>query len=539
MPTEPEPALTRDTMYGLEVIPTFRLELDEDAWAALATEPKEYTRGSFSDGSITLDDVGVRLKGNHTLRSLDEKPSFKLKFNQFVEGQRYLGFEGLTLNNMEVDPSMLREWLGYEVFRRFGVRGPRTGYASMEVNGEPYGLYLNIEPYNDDFLERNFDDASGNLYEADHGDDVQRSADSWEQDEGEDTSRDDLRKLQIAVSGDVEDYFYGEAAPVARDEFFGFIAAEAFMGHFDGYQSPHNYFVYNEPASNRWFFLPWNLDQTFYRAESAFFGAGYLTRGCIDSSERCLLDYTEGALSRVRDLSQVDLPKLLAQTRARIDFDARGDVRKTHSIGTMEAAADQLAAWVQARLPEFEAELDCLVDGHQVDADGDGAGTCTHDCNDADPGVHFRAAELCDQIDNDCSGFVDDVPACACPSEVIDGVEFFFCSHVIKWFQAREFCALQGHQLAKLESVEQNTRVWQVAQSIRSGAWAIGLTDSATEGEFVYLDGSEPSFTSWAAGEPAQALPIFDCVFYTSGAPSAWFEGNCNEQGAFVCSALP
>lgn len=537
-PSEPEPPLTSDTLYSLEVLPTFRIDLDETALAALAAEPKEYTIGSFSDGNVQIDNVGVRLKGNDTLRTLDEKPSFKLKFNAFVEGQRYLGFEGLTLNNMEADPSMLREWLGYEVFRQFGVPAPRTGYATVEVNGEAYGLYLNIEPYNDDFLARNFEDPGGNLYEGDNGDDVQRDVSTWDQDEGTDTSRDDLRRLQQAMAGEVESYFYGDGAPIATDEFFGFVAAEAFVGHFDGYQSPHNYFIYDELASNRWSFLPWNLDQAFYRATSAFFGAGYLTRACIDSSDRCMLDYTSRTLARTRALNAGDLPGLLAKARERIDFAARGDLRKSHSQASLEASANQLDGWVRSRGAGFEAEVDCLVDGQQVDADGDGFGTCTHDCNDADPGVHFSAAEVCDAVDNDCSGFVDDVPACACPSEVIDGVEFFFCTHVIKWFQAREFCATQGHQLAKIDTPEQNARVWEVAQSMRAGSWSIGLTDSATEGEFRFLDGTEPSFTNWADGEPAQRLPIFDCVYLKGGQSPSWFEGNCNEVGAFVCSAL-
>ena len=535
-PPDAEPSLTRDTLYSLEVIPTFRIELDEGALAALAGAPKEYTAGSFSDGSVVIENVGVRLKGTDTLRTLDEKPSFKLKFNEFEAGQRYLGVEGLTLNNMEADPSMLREWFGYEMFRQFGAPGPRTGYATVEVNGEPYGLYLNIEPYGDDFLERNFDDPSGNLYEADNGDDVQRDVTTWDQDEGQDTSLDDLRRLKEAMAGEVDGYFYGENAPIATDEFFAFVAAEAFVGQFDGYQSPHNYFIYHEPALDRWFFLPWNLDQAFYRSTSAYFGAGYLARACIDSSERCLLDYTARTLAEAGAANAADLPGLLAATRERIDWAARGDVRKTHSQASQEASADQLSHWLQARLPAFEAEVDCLVDGKEVDADGDGWGTCTHDCNDADPGVHFSAAEACDEVDNDCSGFVDDVPACACPSEVIDGVEFFFCTHVIKWFQAREFCEIQGHQLAKLDTPEQNEKVWQVAQSRRPGSWAIGLNDGETEGEFRYLDGSEPSFTDWADGEPAQRLSFFDCVYLKGGETPAWFEGNCNEVGAFVCS---
>ena len=43
----------------------------------------------------------------------------------------------------------------------------------------------------------------------------------------------------------------------------------------------------------------------------------------------------------------------------------------------------------------------------EVDADGDGYAS-TVDCDDADPEIHPGAEELCDAIDNDCDGFVDD-----------------------------------------------------------------------------------------------------------------------------------
>ncbi len=536
-PTPPaEPELTRDTMYSLEVIPEFRLYLDEEAVLALEKAPKEYVRARFGYRDFELDDVGVRLKGNDTLTPLSEKPSFKVKFNKFVQGQRFLGLEGLTLNNMRADASLLREWIGYEVFRTVGSPAPRAGYATLQVNGEAYGIYLNLEPYNDDFLARVFDDATGNLYEADHGDDVQHVETSWEQDEGEDESRDDLRRLRTLVSAETDAIFYGDAAPIATREFLSFAMAEAFIGHFDGYQGPHNFFVYHEPTLDQWFFLPWNLDQTSIRTTSAFFGDGYLTRRCLDQSKRCLLDYVERAQAGVAALEELDLPKRLAEARQRIDWAARADVRKRHSYEDMQATADELSNWLVARLPAFASEVDCLIDGQEPDEDGDGWGTCTHDCNDADPSIHFGAKELCDGIDNDCNGFADDVPACPCPSETVEGREFFFCSHVKRWVEARDFCAAQGHELAMLDSPSQNEMVWNIAREHRPGRWAIGLNDIETEEVYRFLDGSEPSFTSWASGEPAHRLPMFDCAFYRGDRQPVWLENNCIETGAFICS---
>jgi hypothetical protein len=56
----------------------------------------------------------------------------------------------------------------------------------------------------------------------------------------------------------------------------------------------------------------------------------------------------------------------------------------------------------------------CTVEGRCAcgDADGDGFASTAcggDDCNDGDATVHRGAVELCDAIDNDCSGVVDDV----------------------------------------------------------------------------------------------------------------------------------
>ena len=43
-----------------------------------------------------------------------------------------------------------------------------------------------------------------------------------------------------------------------------------------------------------------------------------------------------------------------------------------------------------------------------LDEDGDGYTVAEGDCNDADAGVNPKAAEICDNVDNDCDGGVDD-----------------------------------------------------------------------------------------------------------------------------------
>jgi hypothetical protein len=58
---------------------------------------------------------------------------------------------------------------------------------------------------------------------------------------------------------------------------------------------------------------------------------------------------------------------------------------------------------------------------HSVDDDGDGLSECAGDCNDAHAGIWPGAAEVCDGLDNDCNGAVDDAaPPTGTPLLAVD-----------------------------------------------------------------------------------------------------------------------
>lgn len=65
-------------------------------------------------------------------------------------------------------------------------------------------------------------------------------------------------------------------------------------------------------------------------------------------------------------------------------------------------------------------DCDSTVPCELVDNDRDGVDSCT-DCNDGDVSIYPGAAEICDDIDNNCDGQIDEAPDC-CPDMDADGV---------------------------------------------------------------------------------------------------------------------
>lgn len=334
---------------------------------ALENEPEEeYQPATFSltAGGQTYGplDIGVRLKGGvGSFRSLpDEKAAFKVKLDAFVDDQTFFGLEKLTLNNMVQDPSMIHETLAYEAFRSVGVAAPRSGYAFVQVNGEPFGLYLNVETLDSVALPRWFD-STAHLYEGSYGADVKPGAPAFEVDEGSKKNLGDLAALTTAANSMVGDWSDGMAGFADLDQMARMWAVERYIGHWDGYSGvpgenlrPNNFYLHSDEAGE-FQMLPWGTDQTWdARLEFDEEGAGLLFERCLADTS-CAATYRD-ALQQVGsaiaglDLdSHIDyLAKRLAPCEA-----LEVESRREYSAAEIEAGIDGVRDFVAVRPAEL------------------------------------------------------------------------------------------------------------------------------------------------------------------------------------------
>uniref|UniRef100_A0A8C6SX67 C-type lectin domain-containing protein n=1 Tax=Neogobius melanostomus TaxID=47308 RepID=A0A8C6SX67_9GOBI len=117
-----------------------------------------------------------------------------------------------------------------------------------------------------------------------------------------------------------------------------------------------------------------------------------------------------------------------------------------------------------------------------------------------------------------------------------------FSSNRLNWTESRDMCQSLGGHLVKIESREEQKFVFN--QLIKDDRFWIGLTDSETEGQWKWTDGSalDQSLTFWNQ-EPDNYDVINpegeDCVVIVledkSSVFKSWGDVPCNDKYRFIC----
>ena len=99
----------------------FDFKVSEEDLTQLAQSSRPYVSAQITEGGHVLEKVGIRLKGMGSFRPVEEKPSFAVKFDEFVENQTYRGLKKLMFNNSSQDSTYLAELLATQLFDDAGV----------------------------------------------------------------------------------------------------------------------------------------------------------------------------------------------------------------------------------------------------------------------------------------------------------------------------------------------------------------------------------------------------------------------------------
>jgi spore coat protein CotH len=299
-----EPADEAAYIYDPQALRTYELLLSQADLDLLDADPaaEQYVPGMMRFEGRDYGPLGIRYKGSvgAFLRCVEgagsggtmpsgpktcRKLSMKVGFD-FVDPEgRFYGLRKLQFHAMTNDNSLMRERLGYGLFRAAGLPASRAVHARLIINGRLEGIFVLVEQIDGRFTRARFSDGGeGNLYK-----------EVWPMHQAEQTYIDALETNEddpgasgakmlafaqalAAAEGDalgavVDTYLDRDAITnyLAVDRAIGnidgalafYCNAPAGQGNNPGEVGNHNYYWYEESAAARFWIVPWDLDFAF------------------------------------------------------------------------------------------------------------------------------------------------------------------------------------------------------------------------------------------------------------------------------------
>lgn len=232
-------------------------ELQRDAWS------NRFHPAKFETGGKVYD-VQIGIRGGHTRNY--EKKSYDIKTD-----------DGRTLHwNAEYDdPSMIRNALSFDFFNRIGVPSPRTNHIWLVINGEPQGVYLEIESVDRHFFARRGiryrsllyavnDSADFSIIDPDTKSRKKSLLDGYEIVRGPKGTRTKMAgfiKYLNLLSG--KKLAAHAAGRLDVDQYLLWLAGAVLTGNYDGFDQ--NYAIYEHKETRKYRIIPWDYEGTWGR----------------------------------------------------------------------------------------------------------------------------------------------------------------------------------------------------------------------------------------------------------------------------------
>ncbi|MBN1198531.1 MAG: CotH kinase family protein [Bacteroidales bacterium] len=278
-PFFPDPGM----VFIPDLIPRIDILIHPDSLALIYQFPEsdhEYPATfGFDNGIVhdTMHSIGFRLRGNTSRWAA--KKSFKVSFNSFVSGRKYYGLEKMNLNGEHNDPSVIRSRLCWDLLRDMDVPAPRSNHVEVYINNSYYGLYIQVEHIDEEFVLNRFGNNDGNLYKCLWPADLVylgpdpdlyklelngRRVYELKTNEGLDDYTDLVHFIDVVNNTPLQEL------PCALEEIFNVydflkvMAADVATADWDGYAyNKNNFYLYRNTQTNRFEYIPYDLDNTF------------------------------------------------------------------------------------------------------------------------------------------------------------------------------------------------------------------------------------------------------------------------------------
>lgn len=221
----------------------------------------------FEFDGTRFEDAACRPRGSPEGWYKESKPQMKIRFNRWDDDDRFHGLRSLTLEYYRGRPAPVRDRLAMWFMRESGLPASRANHvhltvgrhdAAGDLEWQDFGLYINIESVDREFLEDRFQDPDGNLYKGGYLKKTNRKSendcDIW--------ALNDLINFEKdrPDGSDRSAFFEDLSRLIDVQQVLRFLAAEALVQTRDNLSNGStNYYFYNHPGQN-FVAIPWDLD---------------------------------------------------------------------------------------------------------------------------------------------------------------------------------------------------------------------------------------------------------------------------------------
>jgi hypothetical protein len=293
-PTIAKPNDRAEFLFDPTKVRTFNIIVAQNDLRNIDSAPASeiYVPASLEFEGTRIDNLRVRYKGGFGAflapctggdllgisSSKTGKCSIKLAFDQVDPEGRFHGLRKLNFHSMNRDASMLRDRLGYSLFRDSDIVAPRAVHARVLINGRLEGLFALVEQIDGRFTRSRFTEGGeGNLYKEIWPIHRERKAylDALETNEDESPSVDGMLDFNAAIersASATEDfinrdyvmkYVAIDRVIINDDGIFHWWCANDGAGNNPGGVGNHNYYWYQESSRKFFWLIPWDLDNAF------------------------------------------------------------------------------------------------------------------------------------------------------------------------------------------------------------------------------------------------------------------------------------
>jgi spore coat protein CotH len=251
------------------------LMMTPEDWQSILDDSRgdEWRHATATYDGVVLEDVGVRPAGESSRFAGNPKMSIRIKFDAFSGQGKFGGYQDVNVKGEYDDGSMMRERLALFVFAAV-MPAPQAAHTTLTVNGASRGVFTLREDWDSTSLAEHFSAPMGPLYRLRpelptmdpylyvNDDPASYVPVPWER-HIKDTARGDDVIAPFLKS--LSDPSMLESF-VDMNDLLAYLAAAEIVMTTDGLigsTGASDHFEYFDPASGKFFVLPWDPDNTF------------------------------------------------------------------------------------------------------------------------------------------------------------------------------------------------------------------------------------------------------------------------------------